>query len=234
VTDDQTKDTYPNAGRDSGYVAPVGENIVNIVTGLVSTIETKLLLSNTKLTAQIKEAIDRNGDTAKLQEQQFSYMLSQMQALLEKEDTRHKAYDTALEKTDADTVSALANVALRLDQITSYVQQSVTIGREAHATGKEALVIAKTNAAQMVTLKKAVIVLEKGQAASKRQWKEVLNLLADSKNDRADLRQRIDALSVIVDEHNRMTAEHAELTREIADLKERLDRLERSSDVEPA
>lgn len=230
MTEDQTKDTYPNAGRASGYTddsgEPVGENVVNVVTGLVSTIETKLLLSNTKLSAQIKAALDLNGDTAKLQERQFQYMLAQMQALLDKEDTRHRVYDDVLAKTETDTVSALANVALRLDQITGYVQQSVTIGREAHATGKEALAIAKANAAQMITLKKAVVVLEKGQAASKKQWKDVLDLLADSKADRADLRERIDALSSIVDEHNRVTAEHELLAREVADLKQRLDRLE--------
>ncbi len=234
MTADQTKDTYPNAGRASGYTddsgGAVGENLVNVVTGLVSTIETKLLLSNTKFMAQIEEASQQISNTAKLQDQQFRYMLDQLQASFDKEDKRHEVYDTVLAKTETDTVSALTSVARRLDEITSYVQQSVTIGREAHATGKEALAIAKDSAAQMVTLKKAVVVLERGQAASKQQWKEVLNLLADSKNDRADLRQRIEALSAIVDEHNRVSAEHAELVRQVADMQARLDRLEHTGD----
>lgn len=54
-----TQDTHPNAGRNSGYVdeegKPVGENIVNVVTGIVSTIETKLLLQGQAIRSDIAE-----------------------------------------------------------------------------------------------------------------------------------------------------------------------------------
>lgn len=224
------EDTYPNKDRASGYTddgKPVGEGLVNVVTGIVTAAQTKWVLASSEITARLEETSTQVSNAAKTQEQRFDYMLGEIKALYAKEDTRHQVYDQALEKTETDTKQALASVLLHLDEITSYVQQSVTIGREAHTTGKEALAIAKKNAAQMVTLKKAVTVLERGQAASKKQWKEVLDLLADSKTDRADLRERIDALSLIVDEHNRVTAQHELLVHEVAELKERLDKLER-------
>lgn len=46
-------DTHPNAGRDSGYVAPVGEDLINRLTILLATLETKLLTSNMALKTEI-------------------------------------------------------------------------------------------------------------------------------------------------------------------------------------
>lgn len=60
TTDSQ--DPYPNAGRDSGYVAPVGEDLVNKLSVLIAGLETKLLLSNQKITARIEKS-----DTARLE-----------------------------------------------------------------------------------------------------------------------------------------------------------------------
>jgi len=86
-----TDDTYPNAGRNSGYVAPVGEDIVNRLTVLISGIETKLLLSNQALTSQIDATIQQ-------QDGRFEYLLNQLSAFLEKEDTRHDTWDAELGK----------------------------------------------------------------------------------------------------------------------------------------
>lgn len=54
-----TNDPYPNAGRESGYVddagKPVGENIINVVTGHITRLETKLLTSNRETRRLVKE-----------------------------------------------------------------------------------------------------------------------------------------------------------------------------------
>lgn len=52
---DNPEDTYPNAGRDSGYVAPVGEDLVNKLSILISGIETKLLLQGQQTRGDIAE-----------------------------------------------------------------------------------------------------------------------------------------------------------------------------------
>jgi hypothetical protein len=63
------QDTYPNAGRDSGYVAPVGEDLVNKLSILIAGLETKLLLSNQSLSQRIENSdrarLDRNAQFQK-------------------------------------------------------------------------------------------------------------------------------------------------------------------------
>lgn len=49
-------DPYPNAGRDSGYVAPVGEDLVNVVTILIAQLQTKILIGNQELTGKIDQS----------------------------------------------------------------------------------------------------------------------------------------------------------------------------------
>lgn len=63
-----------------------------------------------------------------------------------------------------------------------------------------------------------------------RQWQEAMTMLAESKKDRADLRERIDALGTSMisrEEHAVLVAAHEELERRVA-------RLERGGNVEPA
>lgn len=236
MTDDQTQDTYPNAGRASGYTdddgKPVGENVINRVTELMLGPQTKMIEladSNAKLAAQINDAITRISDTGKLQDQLYHYIAGEFKAQRDKEDNRHDL----LAKNELTTEAALTSAARKLDEIVGYVQQSVTLAgeskalaKESLAVGKQAITLAKTNAAETAALKKVVVVLEKGQKESEKQWKQVLNLLADSKSDRADLRKRIDSITVIVEEHNRVSIEHAALVLEVAELKERIDKLE--------
>lgn len=230
MTEDQTNDPYPNAGRASGYTddaaQPVGENVVNIVTGIVTAAQTKWVLENAKITAQLKDASTRLDDTYKTQEQRFDYMLKQMAAFLEKEDKRH---DLLAEKERADE-AVLASVALGLDQLTSLVQQVVTMWREANA--------------RLGKIEKAVIVLKKGQTASDKQLTSVTKLLTA---DIAELRIQIGALGTITEEtsrlteetnrltaetnrlteeHNRATAEQVAIQQRVVDLETRLARLE--------
>ena len=91
------------------------------------------------------------------------------------------AFVGALESiSKANTERILAEVATRLDEITSYVQQSVTIGRESkeialrsEKTALESLAVSKAGAAKLATLEKAVLVLKKGQTAFDQQTKQL-------------------------------------------------------------
>lgn len=163
-TINESQDTYPNAGRASGYKDEsgndIGENIINKVTELMVAPQTKLV----QLTARMDAAHT-------LQEQRFDYVLRQLQAHFDKEDQRHAVIDAS----DKTTLDALTSVAHRLDEITSYVQQSVTIAREA-------LTVSKDGAARLGKITKDVMILKKA--------------MVDSQIDRADLRQRIDAMSM--------------------------------------
>jgi hypothetical protein len=230
VSEEPTKDTHPNAGRASGYTDvsgnSVGENVINVVTGLVSTIETKLLLGNEKTQARLNAIVEAQNAIISTQnaiistqDRRFDYMLGQLAAQFDKEDTRHDTINREKEQDEKNALAALTSVAHRLDEITSYVQQSVTlaregiaIGKEARATGIEALAIAKAGAARLGKVEKAITTLKAGQVASKKQVSAALLLLQESKEDRADLRRRIDELS-------RISIEHDELIRDVAELK---------------
>lgn len=170
-----TNDPYPNAGRDSGYTdeegKPVGENIINRVTELMVGPQTKLV----QLSAQLDAAV-------KIQDQRFQYVLGQLGAFLDKEDARHSAYDLA----EQSTLQALTSVAHRLDEITSYVQQSVTIAREA-------LTVAKAGAARLGKLDKDVRQLKRAMSESKDDRGQLHVEVAEVKADVAALQARIDA-----------------------------------------
>jgi 5'-3' exonuclease len=237
VSEEPTKDTHPNAGRASGYTDgsgnSVGENVINVVTGLVSTIETKLLLGNEKTQARLNAIVEAQNAIISTQDRRFDYMLGQLAAQFDKEDTRHDTINREKEQDEKNALAALTSVAHRLDEITSYVQQSVTlaregiaIGKEARATGIEALAIAKAGAARLGKVEKAITTLKAGQVASKKQVSAALLLLQESKEDRADLRERIEALSAVVEEHNRVSAEHDALVSDVAEMKARLAALE--------
>jgi hypothetical protein len=62
------------------------------------------------------------------------------------------------------------------------------------------------------------------------QWKTAMDLLAESKADRVDLRQRIDAIAALADERGRLLDEHVTLMREVAELKAWKDAQERGGD----
>jgi hypothetical protein len=243
-----SEDTYPNAGRASGYTDnagnDVGENIINRVTGLVSTIETKLLLNITKTEAQLNAIIDAQNAIISTQDRRFEYMLGQMAAHYDKEDTRHDALHVEKERDEKTTLAALTSVARRLDEITAYVQQSVTlaregiaIGKEARATGIEALAIAKAGAARLGKVEKAITTLKKGQAVSDRSLASVIarldqlgvlaektNILAEEHNRLASEQNRLSAIA------NDLTAEHAALARDVAELKAWRETLEARGD----
>jgi PAS domain S-box-containing protein len=138
------------------------------------------------------------NQTRIVQDEHFGYMLSQMGAFLEKEDARHSVYDAS----EASTLATLTSVAHRLDEITSYVQQSVTLAREGIKVGREALAIGR--AAQETGIKalsigeEALSVAKAGAARLGKITRDVTLLkkaMVDSQEDRADLRQRIDAIS---------------------------------------
>jgi uncharacterized coiled-coil protein SlyX len=130
VIDEEPKDTHPNAGRASGYKDgsgnDVGENLVNRVTELMLGPQTKMILLAEQLNAQ-----------SATQDRRFEYLLAQLQSHLDKEDARHDA----LARSETSSLAALTSVARRLDEITSYVQQSVTLAREGIAIGKQALLV---------------------------------------------------------------------------------------------
>jgi hypothetical protein len=202
-----SNDTHPNAGRASGYTDgsgnDVGENIVNRVTELVLAQQTKLLALADRIDAVITKqneiAANQNAIVV-TQDKRFDYMLRESDAYSKKEDARHDA----LERAENQALTALTSVAHRLDEITSYVQQSVTISREA-------LAVAKAGEARLGKVEKAVATLETGQRTSKKQTDALLELFRESKADRADLRARIDALAVVMELHDALARDVAEL-----------------------
>lgn len=86
-------DTYPNAGRDSGYTddagRPVGENIVNVVTGHITRLETKMLLGNTETRAAISTQEQRF-------EQHVDHLLDQLLKLRRDDHDHWYEADTRL------------------------------------------------------------------------------------------------------------------------------------------
>ncbi len=112
----QLPDTYPNAGRDSGYVAPVGENIVNVLTGLIAGMETKLLTGNLTLRAEI----ERQGEIRR----------TQFHELLTQSDTRHDAVVGELDKVLAvseATALGLGKLSEQVGEMSDVLKH--TIGR---------------------------------------------------------------------------------------------------------
>jgi PAS domain S-box-containing protein len=169
-TPEESQDSYPNAGRASGYTdeqgRAIGEDLVNRVTALMVAPQTKLVQLASQLDATIK-----------VQDQRFHYILQQFQSYLEKEDQRHAAYD----QSEQGTLAVLASIQQRLDQQVDLVQQLITMQRESNATANEALTVAKADAARLGKITKDVVILKKA--------------MSESQLDRADLRTRIDSIS---------------------------------------
>lgn len=119
-----------------------------------------------------------------------TYFYNHMGAFLRDADARFKNYD----ENEQTTIQALTSVARRLDEITSYVQQSVTLAREA-------LDVSKDNARRQEKLEKDVRLLKKAQGQSNKMLGEsqqdrrkLHQEVAGVKDDVADLRQEIEAL----------------------------------------
>jgi DNA repair exonuclease SbcCD ATPase subunit len=74
----------------------VGEDLVGRLTELISGIETKLLLSNQGVTARIDATIQQQDAIIRQQDDRFGYVLTQLTAHYEKEDTRHDVWDGEL------------------------------------------------------------------------------------------------------------------------------------------
>lgn len=175
----------------------------------------------TVLEKEVGALARRIDATVQQQDQRFGYMLNQMGAHLEKEDARH---DRLAQSEDA-TLDALTSVARRLDEITSYVQQSVTLSREANdrarrseATATESLAATRVVTAELVELKKAVIVLKEGQSEADDRLDAVirrldqLGALAEKTNSLAEEHNRL------AKEQNRLTTVANDLARKVADL----------------
>lgn len=209
-------------------------------TTLIPTLKTVL---ETVVRKEVGTLTGRIDATVQQQDDRFGYILNQFSAFLEKEDARHDVYDLA----EKSTLEALTSVAHRLDEITGYVQQSVTlaregisigrealaVGRAAQATGIEALTVARSalgvsesNAKRLghvekrfAEVEKAVMALKKGQTASKQQ---IDKFAADI----VDLRKEIAALHEAAKEAARLAKEHARLTEQTAELDRRLLQIE--------
>jgi len=242
-----SEDTHPNAGRASGYTDErgndIGENLVNRVTELMVGPQTKMI----QLAAQL-------DNTSKVQDQRFQYLLNQMAALLEKEDARHGAYDDALERGEKATLAALTDVAQRLDEITSYVQQSVTLAREgitigkaaqitgvealavgkaAQATGIEALTVARSalgvsesNAKRLGHVEKRFVEVEKAVMALKKGQTASDEQIKKFIADISELRTEIAELRAAAKEAARLAEEHNRLALLTAAHEKRLQEIE--------
>ena len=155
-------DTHPNAGRASGYTDErgndIGENLVNRVTELMVGPQTKLIQLATRIDAQTT-----------IQDQRFSYVLTQLGAFLDKEDARHDA----LKESEATTVAAIANVALTLDQLTGLVQQGIATGGKALAVAERSLAVSQSNATRLERVEKDVVALKEGLETSAAQWDDL-------------------------------------------------------------
>lgn len=106
-------------------------------------------------------------------------------------------------------INVLASVQQRLDQQIELVQQILTAHKET-----------------VRGLKKANSRITAIDKRHEKQWAEAMAMLTESKQDRADLRQRIDALgdSVISkDEHAALLAAHEALVRRVEQLEARGD-----------
>jgi hypothetical protein len=115
--------------------------------------------------------------------------------------------------SEKHTVRILGEVAMRLDQITGYVQTGITlaregieigkqalaIGQEAQATGlaalsvgQEALAIARASADQVIEVKKDVGVLKQSQSTLNAQLSEIKQQLVQGEHERAALSEKLD------------------------------------------
>lgn len=134
------------------------------------------------------------------------------------------------------TKHILTEVAVTLDQLTGLVQTGITLARESKDIAGQSLAVSRANTAELGKLKKAVIVLKKGQTASDKQMAvvdkqlkaviiqlEELGALAEKTNTLAEEQNRL------VEEQNRLAAVANELTAiandlalEVAELKVRI------------
>jgi hypothetical protein len=112
--DEQPRDSYPNAGRDSGYVddagQPVGENIINRVTTLTTDNQVRLNLLTTRVDAtigKVDETAAKLDDAITHQERRFDYLLGQMQRLIDTESTSRDVIAVEM-RTNATEMSAAA------------------------------------------------------------------------------------------------------------------------------
>jgi hypothetical protein len=250
VSDEETNDTHPNAGRASGYTDgkgnAVGENLVNRVTELMLGPQTKMLLLAEQLNAQ-----------SATQDRRFEYLLGQLQAHLDKEDKRHDE----LKQSEVTTEAALASVARMLDEIVGYAQQNATlaregiaigkealaVGREAHETGLEALKVGRkalgvseSNAKRLAQVEKrfaevenTVKALTKGQAASKEQIEKFAADITDLRNEIAALRTAAKEAARLAEQHARLTAQTEEHEKRLREIEAWRAALEARDDVKP-
>lgn len=96
----ESQDTYPNAGRDSGYTddggKPVGENIINQVTILIAGIQTSLIAVRSDIAEIARKQTETDllfrqteGDT----QYRASHLYQRMGAFLTDADARFQRYD---------------------------------------------------------------------------------------------------------------------------------------------
>jgi hypothetical protein len=114
---DAPRDPYPNAGRDSGYVdeagQPVGENIINRVTTLTTENQVKLNLLTSRVDVTIGKVdatADRLDATITHQDTRFTYLLGQMQRLIETESTSRDVIVAEMRTNATEMASAAADM----------------------------------------------------------------------------------------------------------------------------
>jgi hypothetical protein len=173
---------------------------------LKNVLETVVRREVGKLAGDVGKLTLRIDATVQEQDQRFGYMLDRMGAHLEKEDARHDA----LAQSEDSTLSALTSVAHRLDEITSYVQQSVTLGRESkeislrsEKTATESLAVSQSNATRLERVEKEVKDWQRTSAAQwedLQQWKDgvAVRLAGIEQFDRDALLKRIERLDSII------------------------------------
>lgn len=113
-------DTYPNAGRDSGYTDaegnPVGEDLVNKLTVLVSGIETKILLQGQQTREDIARLAEQNVRIDTRQQNADVASLSWRTELRTHIDSRFDRFGTELDELKTE-VSRLGGLEARVERV---------------------------------------------------------------------------------------------------------------------
>lgn len=137
------EDTYPNAGRDSGYTdeegKPVGENIINRVTELLLPLDVKLTLMGARLDSQFKGLRDDG-------EHRQSYLLQQIGSLIKDVDARLDHYGKEIDATLTAVQGVAASVGKQEERIDTLsermaeVESAIAARPEARAAEHRAIV----------------------------------------------------------------------------------------------
>ena len=130
---DEPGDTYPNAGRDSGYVAPIGENIVNVVTGLLAAIETKLLLQGQQLRGDIADLAKQQAIADRARLDRNAQFQEQLDARFDKVYESQDALAAAVQEGAAAAKKSFSDMAGRLQALETSMGESQDDRQQIHS-----------------------------------------------------------------------------------------------------